>query len=341
MGKRRSNDRSGSVRLPKSPLKPMQNRRSLELNENSTEARRNGVHSAATAESRHPARHVITMVLFTTLFLFVILQNDSVFSPKTSTNMNPATNSISIPPSPLSRPPPPSEIEINQPPPSVATNTNDNDNRGIVPRFLIRIKNLFAKLLVPFSWIPKRWRLSGVFPPNHFPTDIKTANDPLGSSDPVSTFRHKLKTQHPDLKKRSLLARFDVDDDVVLGNILSVLHEPDLNIGEEAFMNTLKFREEYEPFTASQALIKENKAGFVYTRKETLAGNPIVHYIPARAVSKNSAYYSRSLVYSLERAISRMERSNKYFVVIDCSNFGLSSIPSVKDIKQVSQKLQQ
>lgn len=134
---------------------------------------------------------------------------------------------------------------------------------------------------------------------------------------------------------------------------------------EVAVLHTLEWREKYRPWCTSPNAIQYNKAGFIYHRGHSRAGpqqrreaentkdtaylnnvgHSMVWYRPGKASLDDPELYIRTLIYTLEAAVTDSLLRNKgeigrFNLVIDCEGVGTKSIPSMAYVKKLFAFLQ-
>lgn len=159
--------------------------------------------------------------------------------------------------------------------------------------------------------------------------------------------------------------------------------QPKTNVGcaaEQAIYHTLEFREKYQPWRISPAMMEENENGWVYhrgfsppaalsrinsrssssratttTTKSYSGKNPqarqhhgahsLLWIRPGHHRAQNSVAYFRCILNALERAVAEAYQASKgrvgkYNVMIDASGFEWSKLPAFAHIKQTITILQ-
>lgn len=121
---------------------------------------------------------------------------------------------------------------------------------------------------------------------------------------------------------------------------------------EFAIEHTLQWREIYKPWASTPSSINENRNGFVYTRgySPSLGGDgepgpSLIFYRPGIHTAENIEAYTRALFNEIELAIvDTLKRSNgkhaKYNVVMDNSDFKISKVGGLSEIKRAFIPLQ-
>lgn len=135
---------------------------------------------------------------------------------------------------------------------------------------------------------------------------------------------------------------------------------------EVAILHTLEWREKYLPWCTSPKAIQYNEAGFIYhfghSRAGSLqrleaddggkdldylgnVGHSMVWYSPGKATLDDPELYIRSLIYTLEAAVTdSLLRNNgeigRFNLIVDCEGVGTKSIPSMAAVKKLFAFLQ-
>ncbi len=121
-----------------------------------------------------------------------------------------------------------------------------------------------------------------------------------------------------------------------------------------AIYNTLRFREEYQPWKITPSTYETNKVGWMFVRgyspsrydpDPSIAGSSILWFNPGMYKMQDPEPYFRVILNSLEVCISdALTRSDgrvaKCNVVLNCEGFGLSYIPPIAQTKRLLKLMQ-
>ncbi|GMH82251.1 hypothetical protein TrST_g12525 [Triparma strigata] len=118
-----------------------------------------------------------------------------------------------------------------------------------------------------------------------------------------------------------------------------------------SYLNTLKWRQTYRPFSLPPSLKSEASDGWLYTRSTTLPPKqPLIFYRPGLHKPESLESYIRNVIYNLERAAAVASENAKeekylggkgrsdprrYFFILDASGFTFSMIPSMSAVKKL------
>jgi hypothetical protein len=118
-----------------------------------------------------------------------------------------------------------------------------------------------------------------------------------------------------------------------------------------AIGHSLEFREKYQPWMATVAVLKENAKGWIYARgfsppanSDPTYGRHAVIWIRPGPVQDSAAYF-RCILHAVDRSVAASlqqssGRVGKFNVVMDGANYEWSCVPSLKYIKQAVIMLQ-
>lgn len=106
------------------------------------------------------------------------------------------------------------------------------------------------------------------------------------------------------------------------------------------FEHTLQWRESYQPWKHTKAMMKENRDGWVYTRGHSAQSQHSMLWvrIGRHTVMDEPSYY-RCIVHATDRAVAKAlkhsdHKVGKYNVLIDASDFTWSKVPDMKYTRQ-------
>jgi CRAL/TRIO domain len=124
---------------------------------------------------------------------------------------------------------------------------------------------------------------------------------------------------------------------------------------EQMIQHSLEWREKYQPWRVTAAMLKENESGWVYVRgfsppadnshNKHYGRHAIIWLRPGKHRVKDNLTYFRCILNAADRAIGEAlhdshGRVGKYNVVIDGSNYDWSKLPDVRHVKQTITMLQ-
>jgi hypothetical protein len=177
---------------------------------------------------------------------------------------------------------------------------------------------------------------AGFTPPEHI------LNDPQ-KVEMMSTVERDLDESGGDFRNQALHTFWDVNKKTVARYLEAGLWTGTLNNKsiKDAILETIKFRLSYPmPYTNREVLRRGLESGSMMVEGWSKNMRPLVFFCPGRDDKLDYSTNGICLVYSIERAIQRMNGdATEYILIVDCSNFGYRNVPPINAMSDMAQIL--